>query len=232
MSNIVLINAAGIGVRFNSETPKQYYLINKKPILYYSLKLFQENDLVDEIYIIAQREYFEIIEEICRNFNIHKFKQCIQGGKSANESRYNGLMGIKCCPNDFIIMHDAVRICIKDSTISKLIEMGNEYGYGVCGQTLNANIFTPNIDDSVIDDNIPSKNIFLNSMPFICKYKILIEAFNNGIDDLDITAGPMGILSRFGDIKVFPKIEIDFIETFKITYKEDINFVEKIIKLV
>ena len=44
---------------------------------------------------------------------------------------------------------------------------------------------------------------------------------------IDETAGPMGILANFCNIKVFPKIELDFIETFKITYREDIKFIEK-----
>lgn len=231
MANIVLINASGIGSRFGCKIPKQFFNIGGTPILYYCLNKFQTNDLVDEIYIIAQQEYFKMIEDICKKFNINKFRQCINGGNSANESRYNGLKNIKCQATDLIIMHDAVRICIKDSTISKLIEMGKEYGYGVCGQTLNANIFIPNVDDSVVDDNIPSKNIFLNAMPFICRYNILLEAFNKGVNELDTTAGPMGILSKFGGIKVFPKIEIDFIESFKITYREDIDFIEKIIKM-
>lgn len=229
MANIVLINASGIGNRFGNNIPKQFFQIKGKPILYYCLNMFQQHDLIDEIYIITMKEYFKYVENICLEYGFNKFKTCIKGGENANESRYNGLKNIKCESDDLIIMHDAVRICVKDSTLTNLIKLGKEYGYGVCGQTLNANIFTSNIDDSVIDINIPSNNIFLNSMPFICKYNILLDAFNIGASELNCTAGPMGILSKFGKIKVFPKIEIDFIETLKITFKEDINFIEKLI---
>ena len=95
MANIVLINASGIGSRFGCKIPKQFFNIGGTPILYYCLNKFQTSDLVDEIYIIAQQEYFKMIEDICKKFNINKFRQCINGGNSANESRYNGLRNIK-----------------------------------------------------------------------------------------------------------------------------------------
>lgn len=229
MSNIVLINASGIGSRFGSDIPKQFHNIKGRPILYYCLHTFQENELVDDIYVITMEDSFKYVEDICMGYNINKFRGCIKGGRSANESRYNGLKGIHCKSDDLIIMHDAVRICIKDKTVTNLIKLGLEYGHGVCGQILNANIYVSNVDDSVIDMNIPSKGIFLNSMPFICKHGLLLDAFNKGVNDLNTTAGPMGVLSTFGNIKVFPKIEVDFIETLKVTYKEDINFIEKLL---
>jgi len=227
MSNIVLINASGVGSRFNSDIPKQYHIINNKPVIYYTLNIFQNNNFIDEIYVIAKEEYFEDIFLICQQYGFTKFKSCIKGGRSANESRYNGLRGISCKDNDLIIMHDAVRVCIKDETITKLINLGLEYGYCVCGQMINANIFISNIDDYVIDIDIPSKRIFLNAMPFVCRYDILMKSFNQGLEKLDDTAGPMGVLTKNSEIKVFPKVEIDFIESFKITYSEDINFIKK-----
>lgn len=227
MANIVLINASGIGSRFGSDIPKQFHIINEKSIIYYCLNIFQRNKFINEIYVITKEEYFNEVYNICNEYHIDKFKTCIKGGNSANESRYNGLNNIICNKEDLIIMHDVVRVCIKDETINNLIKLGKEYGYAVCGQTINANIFTSNVDDSVIDIGIPSKKIFLNAMPFICRYDLLIESFNRGINKLDETAGPMGILANFCNIKVFPKIELDFIETFKITYREDIKFIEK-----
>ena len=106
MANIVLINASGIGSRFGSDIPKQFHIINEKSIIYYCLNIFQRNKFINEIYVITKEEYFNEVYNICNEYHIDKFKSCIKGGNSANESRYNGLNNIICNKEDLIIMHD------------------------------------------------------------------------------------------------------------------------------
>ena len=50
-----VVLAAGKGKRMNSDIPKQYMLLRDKPVLYYSLKVFQES-FVDEIVLVAERK--------------------------------------------------------------------------------------------------------------------------------------------------------------------------------
>ena len=92
MKTIAIINAGGTGSRFGHDTPKQYIFIDDKPMLYFSLKIFQDNKNINEIYVVSHKDYFEYITDICDKYNITKFVKCIEGGKTANESRYNGLL--------------------------------------------------------------------------------------------------------------------------------------------
>ena len=230
---IALINAGGVGSRFNSDIPKQYMSLNNKPIILYCLELFQLNENIDEIYCVCDKKYFHLIETICKEHNINKFVNNIQCGSTANESRFNGIKHLinKINNDDIIIMHDAVRILTKNETINKIVINAINHNIAVCGQTINANIFV-NVNDKVYyDDTIPSNGIFINSMPFGCKYKILKDSFDaaflNG--DISNSAGPMGIVAKYYNINSFNKIEIDFIETLKITYKEDIKIIENLL---
>ncbi len=50
-----VVLAAGAGKRMNSDTKKQFLLIEDKPVIYYSLKVFQES-FVDEITLVISRE--------------------------------------------------------------------------------------------------------------------------------------------------------------------------------
>ena len=67
MKTIAIVLAAGQGRRMNSKTAKQYLLLQDKPVLYYSLKAFQESR-IDHIILVtgaADRDYVrrEIVEK-------------------------------------------------------------------------------------------------------------------------------------------------------------------------
>lgn len=227
---VVLINSSGTGCRFDDKIPKQYHSVNEKPIILHCIEKFQSNENVDAIFCICEEMYFDYIDKLCCSNNITKFVKCISGGDSANESRYNGLKGIEKYveANDIVLMHDSVRLFTKQKTIDEVVDTAIKNKCAVCGQTINANIFISNAD-FVFDGNIPSNNVFINSMPFACQYEILKQAFEDAkkYNDINSSAGPMGIVAKYTTIKKFNKIEIDFLETMKITYKEDLKFIKK-----
>ena len=55
MKNIVVLLSAGSSTRFGGTTKKQFYKIDGKPVLYYSLSAFNNSNKIDEI-IIANEE--------------------------------------------------------------------------------------------------------------------------------------------------------------------------------
>ena len=66
MSTTAIVLAAGQGKRMGSKVAKQYLLIKDKPVLYYTLKAF-ENSLINKIIVVTgngEEEYCkrEIVE--------------------------------------------------------------------------------------------------------------------------------------------------------------------------
>ena len=56
--NIAIILSGGVGTRMNTNIPKQYLLVNEKPIINYSIEKFLANPSIDEIVIaIAVQKY-------------------------------------------------------------------------------------------------------------------------------------------------------------------------------
>ena len=48
-----IVLAAGQGKRMGTKTQKQYLEIGGKPILYYSLRVFEDCELIDEIVLVV-----------------------------------------------------------------------------------------------------------------------------------------------------------------------------------
>lgn len=230
MKTIAIINAAGKGLRFGDETPKQYIEVKQRPILYYSLKPFERCSHVDEIYVVCDIDYFETVEKICTGNEITKFVRCVEGGNTANESRYLGILNTGADDEDLIILHDAARPLIKNTTIAKMIEIAHRHNHCVCGTTINANIYL-NDDGKVKSLEMPSNNIFVCGMPFVCRNDILKKSFDGAFNagTLNNSAGPMGLVNKYGDIHSYKSVEITTIESLKITYRSDINLFEKMI---
>ena len=239
MATFALINAAGSGLRFGSSIAKQFEKFKEKPILAWCLELFQNTKNVDYIYVVSKPADFENVIYIAKKYGISKFKSCINGGNTANESRFYGLKSLKenqiIKDSDIVIFHDAVRIAVSQKTIEECVKNAKKYNVCVTGRTINANILCSMSDFSArLSRNIyGSKNLFLCSMPFGIRADLGYEMFNEAnevlIGGVDSEAGPQGFLFLIkGYIgEKYKKVEINYIEDLKITYKEDLEILEK-----
>ena len=72
MKTTAIVLAAGQGRRMKSATHKQYLLIKGKPVLYYSLKVF-EDSFIDNIVLVTGKGEQEFCQkEIIEKYNLKK----------------------------------------------------------------------------------------------------------------------------------------------------------------
>lgn len=131
--NIAVIFAGGSGVRMGAGMPKQFLEINGKPIIIHTLDNFQNSAVIDKIYIACKKEYIRRLNQMLDYYRITKACGVVEGGKSGQDSIYNGL---KCAfkenPSDSIVLiHDGVRPFISEDVIEKNIESVKKYGSAV-----------------------------------------------------------------------------------------------------
>ena len=70
--NIAIVLAGGTGSRMSLDMPKQFAVVKGKPIMAYTLSVFQNSPLVDSIYLVSHKEYFEQSKSIIEQYNITK----------------------------------------------------------------------------------------------------------------------------------------------------------------
>ena len=139
MKNVGIILAAGRGKRMHSVVQKQYLLLQGKPVLYYSLKAFQECPFIDEIILVTGEEEISYCqEEIVRKFNLDKVKQIVPGGKERYHSVYEGLKALQHC--DYVLIHDGARPCVTEEIIRHAADGAEQYGACVVGMPVKDTI--------------------------------------------------------------------------------------------
>ena len=105
------------------------------------------NKYIDNILLVIRKKDTHIVEDIIKEEKINKNVLIVYGGKSRQESVFNGL----CETNDdIVIIHDGARPAIKDTYICDLLkEMDNYNGATIVvfmvAIILNIIIFIPKI---------------------------------------------------------------------------------------
>ena len=132
--NIALIVAGGTGNRMGLDIPKQFVLVNNKPILIYTIEAFLKHPQIDDIYLVIHQDYLDEVNGWIKTYNLNKVKAVIKGGETRQISVFNGLKemkknGIK--DDDIILIHDAARPLVNSTIISNNISTCQKYGAAV-----------------------------------------------------------------------------------------------------
>lgn len=117
--NVALILAGGTGTRLGENIPKQYIMVNGKPIISYCLERFLSFKNIDIIHIVADETWQGFIKE--------NFDGEIAGFSAPGENRqlsiFNGLTDIMkyALADDNVIIHDAARPLITEKLVDACI---------------------------------------------------------------------------------------------------------------
>ena len=133
MKNIAIIFAGGIGKRMNSgDIPKQFLKVDGKPILAYTLEVFQEHSQIDGIIVVCVRGWIDYTKEMIRQYGLTKVVAVTAGGATGHESRR---LGLACARQYYeeavVLIHDGVRPLIDAATITEAIACTEENGSAV-----------------------------------------------------------------------------------------------------
>lgn len=103
----VVIVAAGQGERFGGDVPKQYRLLNGKPVLRHSINKFLKNPNLKSLHVVINPAHQGLYDDAVKGLSLPK---AIHGADQRKNSVYNALKQIPHVSNDDILLvHDAAR---------------------------------------------------------------------------------------------------------------------------
>ncbi len=130
IKKIAVIVAGGHGARMGTATPKQFLLLQQKPVLWHSIAAFQNAYEDIEIFLVVSQEHFPAAEEIRINSLRPSQIKIVPGGKTRFESVRNGLSGIKE-KEAIVFVHDGVRCLVSVDLIKKCFSEAQRTGSAV-----------------------------------------------------------------------------------------------------
>lgn len=231
-TTIAIVLAAGQGKRMNSKTAKQYLLLSGKPVLYYSLKAFQDS-CIDHIILVtgeADKEYVQ--REIVEKYELTKVCCIVEGGKERYHSVYNGLLAAEayCKGEGYVFIHDGARPFVNDAMIEKAFQCVQNELACVVGMPVKDTIKIA--DEEGYAANTPKRSLLwmvqtpqVFAMPLISgAYKTLIEKESELLGKGVLVTDDASVVELFTDKKV--KLVEGSYENIKITTPEDLSIAE------
>lgn len=152
--NIAVIFAGGSGQRMNTRSkPKQFLDIHGKPVIIYTLEIFQEHKDIDGIILVCIESWIEYTKKLINKYNLTKILDVIPGGKSGQESIFLGLKTAyeKYDNESIVLIHDGVRPLINDEVITNCLDCVKQNGNAITISPAIETIFIKNEDGTVGD---------------------------------------------------------------------------------
>lgn len=116
----VVIVAGGTGNRFGAALPKQYCLLEGKPVLAHTLDAFRSALPGARIVTVVSREMESFWREMCGNLGIDP-GELVHGGSSRWESTRNALAALDPALYDIVLVHDGARPLPSPSLIRDVV---------------------------------------------------------------------------------------------------------------
>lgn len=233
---IAIVLAGGSGSRMNSDVAKQYLLLKGKEILYYSLKIFQDNENISDIILVARPEDIEHCRNnIVEKYSFTKVKKICNGGKERYNSVYNGLCLVeelsKDIKHEVVLIHDGARPFVTHEMIDKSV--GNMIFGSACTVAVPVKDtikIVCEIHGELFGKETPDRNtLYQIQTPQTFRYELIRMAYEKMLKDENhnITDDTM-IVEQYAGMGC--KIIMGSYENLKITTPEDLDFAEKIVE--
>lgn len=129
MTYCVLL-AGGVGQRVGAGCPKQFVEVLGRPVIAYTLDIFEHHREIDGILIVCHPEWREHLQKIVSDNGYKKVVRIVDGGVDFQHSMLNGMRGLSgiAADDDIVLTHWAASPFVTDDVISDNIRVCKDKG--------------------------------------------------------------------------------------------------------
>lgn len=219
-----IILAAGQGKRMNSNVPKQYLILEEKPILYYTILQFEMSDAIDEIVLVVGQDETDYCKKnIIEEYNFSKVVKIVQGGKERYHSVYNALNMIN--DSNYVLIHDGARPFVNQRMIQNIVESVKENKACIIGVPVKDTIKI--VDKEGFVGTTPARETMWSiQTPQAFDYKLIKQAYDKIMPQKDISVTDDAMVLELTMKYPIKIVEGDY-KNIKITTPEDIEIAQQ-----
>ncbi|MBM3193520.1 MAG: 2-C-methyl-D-erythritol 4-phosphate cytidylyltransferase [Chlamydiae bacterium] len=166
MTISLILLAGGLSIRMKGETPKTFLEVKKKPLIQYSLDIFNSLSCFKEKVVVCKEKY------------THYFSKEIliaNPGKRRQDSLKNGLLALRS-DVDLIMIHDGARPLLKKNDLLKLIEFGKDKPGSALAMPVK-NSLKKVSSNNKIRESISRENLWEVYTPQLIQKDLLLKGF-------------------------------------------------------
>jgi 2-C-methyl-D-erythritol 4-phosphate cytidylyltransferase len=216
----VIIAAAGRSQRMDGIN-KIWAALDDKPVLFYSLDVFQHHPLIDRMVIVTDKNHVQLVHELLNANQSNKIVQICVGGIRRQDSIAAGLIQLNKC--DWVIVHDGARPLITHDLIENGLHTVLDTGAATAAVPVKDTIKSVDAN-MLVEMTLPRERLWLIQTPQIFDFDILSKAHNQIKDDVTDDAS---MVEKIGHkVKIFE----GSYDNIKITTINDLIIAKSLLK--
>lgn len=227
VSAIVL--AAGQGKRMGSRIQKQFLDLGGYPVLYYSLKTFEESQVSQVILVTGEQEIEFCRREIVERYGFSKIKAVVVGGAERYHSVYQGLKQVSAS-SDIVLIHDGARPFVDTDMIDRTIRAAEEFQ--ACAAGMPSKDTVKIADENGFAASTPERSrVWMVQTPQAFSRALIWNAYQAMMEDESLQQGVTDdamVVERLTGVPV--RLVEGSYENMKVTTPEDMEVAAAILK--
>lgn len=229
MSIIAIVIAAGQDTIGSENIPKPFVNVFDKPVLMYTLEVFESNPQIDYIELVCLEGWSEIARAYAKQFNITKLKNIVNGGQTIQESIFNGLKSLEgeADKDDIVIIHDGIRPMIETAVLTDVIQVAIEKGNSISSMPNNEQVFVvASGNPDTTNEFIPRETIKRVSTPQAYHFGEILDMYKTGFEKKIGIYGPSYADTLYVDMGMKLYFAAGSNKNIKINSEEEISIFE------
>jgi len=114
-----------------SDRPKQFLLLAGMPVIFHTLKPFEQCDNIHEVIVVLPAEESAGFLSLAGKYGLRKLARVVPGGATRADSVKRGLMSIRAATAEIVAVHDGVRPFVTVEEIDATIETARADGAAI-----------------------------------------------------------------------------------------------------
>ncbi|UMZ75369.1 2-C-methyl-D-erythritol 4-phosphate cytidylyltransferase [Natranaerofaba carboxydovora] len=230
-----IIPAAGQGKRMGTKVNKQYLNLLGKPVLTHTWRAFTRLSFIKEIILVVNKDekpvcYDEVIKPYNDEINNNKdiIIKAIEGGKSRQQSVYNGIKeaSSEC---SYIMIHDGARPLVTADLIEKVIAEAYIHFAALAAVPVKDTVKVSYENDTgvFVKETPPRETLWSAQTPQAFEKSLIEKAHEKAVKKDYTGFDDCSLVERIG---VSPRVVKSSYENIKLTTIEDVELAEKILE--
>lgn len=223
MKKYAIVVAGGMGTRMGGNLPKQFMLLNGKPVMFYTIQTFLEAYSDLKVVLVLPEDFVDVGREIIDAYFGHERVMITTGGETRFHSVQNGLKLVE--DDSIIFVHDAVRCLLTTRLVRSCYDHCLEVGSAVPAVRAKDSVRILKEEEND-NEMLDRSKVVMVQTPQTFHSKILLPAFE--IDFKERFTDEATVVEAYG-------LKISLLEgedtNIKITTPADLLVAEKILQM-
>ena len=222
--NIAIIAAAGAGTRMASDRPKQFLLLAGMPVIFHTLKPFEQCESINEVIVVLPAEESAGFLSLAAKYGLRKLARVVPGGATRADSVKRGLMAIRSATAEIVAVHDGVRPFVSVEEIEATIAAARTNGAAILAAPVTDTI--KQVVDQRVTRTFDRAGLRRALTPQCFRYDLLRQAYQAAdVADPSLTDESV-LVEKLGHPV---SIVVGSVRNIKITTVEDLAIAEAIL---